>query len=154
MSPSYLTDVGSFLAAAVCGSSEDTNAPVVIVAASTGDNVKVTGESIDLLDKGDSALLVVTGMATLTAAKLATIAAELQESSDNSSWDTAEVVYAAATVASGTGENHFVKATSIALKARKRYIRFNLTPNLTHTSTDVMTYSAALVMSDNVLPAA
>lgn len=152
-SPAYLTAVGEMLNGSVVGSSEAANAPSLITAAGTGDAVKVTGETIDLVNHGDSGLLVVTGMASITATKALTMAAELQESSDGSSWDTAEVVYAATTVASATGENHFAKASAITLKGRKRYIRFNLTPDLTAAGTDTAVYSAAFVTSDHVLPA-
>lgn len=152
-SPSVTRDLGAFLTGAVVGSSEASNVPSVITAAGTGDAAKVTGETIDLVNAGDSGVLCVTGMASLTAAKTLSIAAELQESADGSNWDTAEVVYAATVVASATGENHFAKVTSISLAARKRYIRFNLTPDLSHSGTDTADYSAVFLKADNNLPA-
>lgn len=151
------TDIKSQVNVAVANNSENSGAPSLITAAGTGDATKVTGQSIDLLNKtnGGSGVLVVSGVAALTAAKTLSIAVELQESADNSSWDTAEVVEAATTVASATGNNQFARAYGILLKSRKRYIRFNVTPDLSHTSTDTATFSSVLVIAgDDVLPAA
>jgi len=151
------TDIKSQVLAVVANNSENAGAPSLITAAGTGDATKVTGQSIDLLGKtsGGSGILVVSGVAALTAAKTLSIAVELQESSDNSSWDTAEVVEAATVVASATGNNQFVRSYGILLKSRKRYIRFNVTPDLSHSGTDTATFSSCLVIAgDDVLPAA
>ena len=141
--------VYSWAAGAAADSSGD---PKVVVAAATEDNVKVTGKTIDLgtgLSRPESGVLEVSGIASLDATETLTIAAELQESSDGSAWDTAVALYAATTVATGvTGGStglQWVKETHIKIKPRKQYIRFNITPDLSRGATDAALWSASFV---------
>lgn len=113
------------------------------VAAGTGDNTKVTGATIDRAIAGGSmflsAVVAVLGRAVLTEAKVLTVALEYQESADGSNWDTAVALYSATTIATGgTGGSTElgVKETDLDLSSRKRYVRFNATPNLDASGTD------------------
>ena len=147
------TDLYGHTKSFVAGGNADASGdPKIVTAAATEDNVKVTGETIDLgtgLDRPDSGVLVVSGIASLQATETLTLAAELQESSDGSTWDTAVAIYTATTVATGvTGGSTglgFVKASHVKIKPRKQYIRFNVTPNLSASGTDTATWTAAFV---------
>ena len=130
--------------------SANAGAPSLITAAGTGDATKVTGQTIDR--KSGSAMaqscVLVTGyLAALTAAKTLSLAHELQESDDGSNWDTAEVIEAATVKVTGAGNKRGVDAHTISLNGRKRYIRFNVTPDLSHTSTDTAEFFSTAILS-------
>ena len=142
------TDLEGHIKTFACGGPTNASAPIAITAAGTGDNTAVTGQTINTLtDRGDSMVFIVHGHASLTATKVLTVAAELQESSDGSTWDTAESLYRATTVVSGTGENYGVKETHVKLKGRKQYIRFNFTPDLDAGATDTAVVLGVAVMA-------
>ena len=123
-----------------------------LVAAGTGDATKVTGKTIDRMTPGSagylSAVVAITGQAVLTDAKTISMAIELQESADDSSWDTAEVVQAATVLATSSGgtTEKFCAEHAINLAGRKRYIRFNVTPDLSHSGTDTAEWGATCVL--------
>ena len=152
-----MTNVEALVKCVDANSSADSAAPVLILAGGTGDGVKITGETVDT--QGYSSVAVVTGyLAALADTKTLSFAHELQESSDDSTWDTAEVVEAATVYGTGTtgGTNERGKAEfAIDMKLRKRYIRFNVTPDMSATGTDTATFHTIAVMGGaNVLPAA
>ena len=132
--------------------------PALAVTAQTaGAESKITGETIDLKDCHDLTV-VFDGSATLDAAEGLDLAAlELQESDDGATWDTAEDLvtaggagssYLAYSAAGGTVE--FAAKVKIDLaktKARKRYIRFNPTPDLSASGTDTLTISGVAVLA-------
>lgn len=135
--------------------------PAVAVSTATaggvGDATKITGETIDLKDYHDCTLIL-SGAAVLGAGEnLALDALELQESDDGSTWDTAEDLvtaggagssYLAYSAAGGTVE--FAAKVKIDLaktKARKRYIRFNPTPDLSAGSIDTLTLSGVAILA-------
>ena len=138
------------------GAPTSSSAPLAITAAGTGDATAVTGQTIDTqAQRGDSMVFIVAAHADLTATKVLTVAAELQESSDDSTWDTAEVLWAAATVVSGTGEQYGSKMARVDLIARKRYIRFNYTPDMSAASADTaVLVGVALMAGGKALPVA
>jgi hypothetical protein len=143
------TDLAGNVKVFIVGAPENASAPTVITAAGTGDNTAVTGQTIDTYasgQRGESGVLIIGAHCKLTATKVLTVAAELQESADGSAWDTAEALYAATTVVSGTGQQFDEKETHVKLKGRKRYIRFNFTPNLTAGATDTADIVALFVM--------
>jgi len=144
------TNIGAAILAKVVGASE-------ALAGGTGDATKVTGQSTDRTGYY-SGKLVVAYKAVLAEDKTIAFATELQESSDNSTWDTAEVVVAstvADTGASGGSTEYGVTEASIDLSGRKRYIRFNVTPDLSATATDTVHWGATFVMGGaDELPAA
>lgn len=119
---------------------------VSITAAGSGDNTKVTGATIDTLDF-HSAKVSIAYKTTLGTADTLSFAIELQESDDDSSWDTAEVIQALTVVETGaaTAENG-VREYRVDLQgngqARKRYIRFNITPDLSASGTDTVVAAA------------
>jgi hypothetical protein len=136
-------DLGAHTKSYDANASANSGAPVLITAAGTGDNVKITGVTIDRYTANamaDSCVVQTGWLAALTAAKTLSLAHELQESADGSSWDTAEVIQAATVVGTGAGNIRGVSVHDINLRGRKRYIRFNVTPDLSHTSTDTCTF--------------
>lgn len=147
-----MRDLAGSVKSAVAGSSTASSAPSLITAAGTGDNTKVTGQTIDRLGSSgsmaDSGVLAVAWQAALTNTKTLSFACELAESADGTNYDTAEVVQAATVVytAGSSATFHGVKEYTIDLSGRKRYIRFNLTPDLNASGTDTAVYGAVFVM--------
>lgn len=115
-----------------------------LVAAGTGDNTKVTGQTIDRygasgVQRYNSAVVSMAYHCVLADTKTLSIALEIQESADGSNWDTAEVIYAATVVATAANpalEFTGTKQTGVNLAGRKRYCRFNHTPDLNASGTD------------------
>jgi len=146
-------DAAGHIKSAIVGSSTASSAPSLITAAGTGDNTKVTGETIDRKGSSgslpDSGVLAIGWQTALTNTKTLSFAVELQESSDGSSWDTAEVVQALTVVKTATSSTtyHGVTEYTIGLSSRKRYIRFNITPDLNASGTDTAVYAAVFSMS-------
>jgi hypothetical protein len=143
------TDLTNQVNLTVGGAPTNASAPLLITAAGTGDNTKVTGETVDTYasgQRGESAILAIFAHASLTATKVLTCAAEIQESEDGSSWDTAVSLFTATTVVSGTGEQFGQYEYGIKLKQRKRYIRVNVTPDLTAGATDTAAVLYGIVM--------
>jgi hypothetical protein len=133
------TDIGSSLYPVACGAA-------TAVAAGTGDLTAVTGATIDRLGF-QSCIVTFAYLTTLTAAKTLSIASEYQESADGSSWDTAVALQASTAVKTGA-VTAFVGTTShkLNLAGKKRYIRFNFTPDLSHTSADTVVIAATAVL--------
>lgn len=125
--------------AVIANASANSGAPSLITAGGTGDGVKVNGATIDrLTNRAESLKLAVAGLAALADTKTLSIAVEIQESADASTWDTAVAVEAATVVATGDGGSNetFCREYDIDLSARKQYVRFNVTPDLSATGTD------------------
>lgn len=120
------------------------------IAAGAGDNTKVTGLTIDRLGFRSGSILISYETALAEDATL-TLAIEIQESDDDSSWDTAVVIQAATVVATGgtggTTENGVLQIGD-QWEARKRYIRYNVTPNLSAGATDTATWSGIVILGD------
>jgi len=150
-------NIEGHVVAADANASADSGAPVLILAGGTGDGVKITGVSIDCIGV-KSIALVTSYLAALTDTKTLALAHELQESADNSSWDSAEVIEASTVKGTGTtgGTNERgVCEFAINMHARKRYIRFNVTPELSASATDTATFHTIAVKGGHdVLPAA
>jgi hypothetical protein len=140
-------DVGSRLAARFAGAGR-------AVAAGAGDAAKVTGATIDRLQL-TSAKFVGAFQATLTAAATLAAAVEYQESADGSNWDAAVPLQASTVIATGAGggstENALV-TFDMNLVPRKRYIRFNVTPDLSAGAADICTWAASLVGTGYLAP--
>ncbi len=140
-------DLGSHIVSYDANASANSGAPVLILAAGTGDNVKITGVSIDRYAAGalaDSCTVVTGFLAALTAAKTISLAHEVQYSADNSTWDTAVVLEAATVYGTGVGNKRGKAEFSINLRSQKRYVRINVTPDLSHTSTDTATFHTVM----------
>lgn len=137
------TNLGAFTKSYDGNASANSGAPVLVTAGGTGDGVKVTGQTVDRYASGalaDSAVVQTGYLAALTAAKTLSLAHEIQESDDDSTWDTAVAIEASTVKATGAGNKRGVDVHDLDLRGRKRYFRINVTPTLSHTSTDTCTY--------------
>jgi hypothetical protein len=137
----YHEEFGALHKAAHCGASHAT-------AGGTGDATAVTGASIDRLGYA-SCSLVIDFKAVLAEDATLTYAVEYQESSDNSNWDTAVALQAATTAAtggSGGSTEQGLVQFDLNLRAKKRYIRFNFTPNLSAANTDTAISAAVAIL--------
>lgn len=149
--------IGDLVTADFGGSPLNSTTPIIVTAAGTGDNTAVTGKSVDRL--GYESLTALIGChAKMAATETLSIAAEYQESDDNSSWDTA-VALQASTVAltggSGGTTEFAVLKFDLDLRGKKRYIRINHTPNLSAGSADIAATMVIVVKGGaDVLPAA
>lgn len=155
------TDLGNVVKVAKAGSQADSSGDTIILTAgATEDGVKVTGQTIDR--KGyDSCVFALGYIATLANTKTISFAVEYQTSANGSSWDTAVALQASTVDATGDGvSTSFHGELEIPLKlgsvsTMKRYIRFNVTPDLSNTSTDTAIWSSVCILGGaNVLPAA
>jgi len=134
-------DLGSYVKAAVVGAGQAT-------AGGSGDDTKVTGQTINRQGYL-SGVLVIAFKATLAESKTVSFAVEVQESADGSSWDTAEVLQEATVAATGGAGGSTVYDTveiNENLKGRKKYVRYNITPDLSATDTDTLEWGAAAIL--------
>ena len=147
MGAPHIADIGKYFKAASCNG-------ISIVAAGSGDNVALTGDTIDRLGYG-SASFVISYKTTLGASETLSFAAEYQESSDGSNWDTATSLQGATVAKTGAvTAGHGVVEFDVNLEGKKRYIRFNFTPNLSAGSTDTaVVYGTAILGGADKLPA-
>lgn len=118
-------------------------APELIVAAGAGDNTQIVGNSINRNSYGmpQSMLVVVSSYLNLADTETFSLAVEIQESADGSSWDTAEAIDAATVVktASGAFTDGQTNTYKVYLGDRKQYFRVNVTPNFGASGTDTGT---------------
>ena len=117
-------------------------------AGGTGDNTKVTGATVDRVGYG-SAAVAIAYTATLAATKTLSFAVEVQESDDGSTWGTATALQAAtvqATGQSGGSTETGVLKISDSFETRARYVRYNVTPDLSNTGTDTASVAVTVVL--------
>lgn len=128
--------------------------PTAVTAGGAGDNSAITGQSVDR-DGYQSCVFAISYVTTLGAAETLKFAAEYQESSDNSSWGTATSLQAATTAETGLQTaKHGVVEFNLALAGKKRYIRFNQTPDLSRANTDTAVVAGTVTLGGAVtLPA-
>ena len=120
-------------------------ANTALTAGGSGDNTKVTGASIDVTGF-DSAKLSVGYSATLSASQTLSLAIEMQESADGSNWDTAVVLQTLAVVATATGTG--TATINVPISTAKKYVRVNVTPDLSNANTDTATINGQLVLAN------
>lgn len=126
-----------------------------LTAGGGGDNAKITGLTIDRLQSGKldpakSVKLCVNTRAVLAQAATLSLAVEVQQSADGSTWDTAVVVEAAtvkSTGGTGGSTESVVAEYGLNLLGFKRYLRFNVTPDLSAGATDTATVNAVAVLA-------
>lgn len=109
-----------------------------VVAGGGADGVKVTGETIDR-QKYQSLSLMIGAVATLAQGETLSITVEEQQSDDGSTWDTATAVVTLTdflTGDTGGSTESGVSQQGIDLQGKKRYVRYNVTPDLSNTATD------------------
>jgi len=148
------TDLGGFAAAKYGAASVNSGAPSLITAAGTGDATKVTGATVDRKSAtdgslADSALVATLFLAALADTETIAFAHEVQYSDDNSNWDDAVELEASdvkATSSGGTNETGIVEF-SINLRSQKRYMRVNVTPNLSASGTDTALFATIVALS-------
>lgn len=106
-----------------------------IVAAGTGDNTEVIGQTINR-QGFQSGALQIPFKAVLAGAQTLSVLVKRQQSADGSAWDTAETVVENAVVATGAGTVRGVVELDQDLTALKQYVRYNVTPDLSAGATD------------------
>lgn len=146
-------NVGRTLEVFNCGASHAT-------AAGTGDNTAVTGATINRMvagtegDQLNSGKLILSYKTTLTDTKTLSYAIAYQESADGSSWDTAVALQASTVALTGASSTDALGTVeyNVNLHDKKQYIRFNFTPDLSHSGTDVAISSLVFVAGGGPLP--
>lgn len=149
MSVGVMQNIAAYVKAVIAAVSQTAAGAVSIVTAgATEDGQKVTGSSIDCLGF-DSAAFVLAARATLAASETLSIAVEIQESSDNSTWDTAVALQASTALLTDSGSGSTIEdelEIAVDLSGRKRYVRFNVTPTMSAGSTDTANWSALAIL--------
>lgn len=123
------------------------------VAAGTGDNTEASGPYADRLIAGkghaQSAKLIISYSATLAADKTLSITASIQDNAANSGNGTdfgaALAKTVVATGASGGSTETGTIELDFDISSAERYVRAQITPDLSATATDTATISAAWV---------
>jgi type IV secretory pathway TrbL component len=148
MANPHISNIGALIKTVACGAAR-------VTAAGAGDNTAVTGATIDRRGYG-SAKVTVAYKTTLASAETLQFAIEYQESDDNSSWGTATALQAATTAKTGVATNAVGEVShDLNLGGKKRYIRFNYTPNLSAGSTDTADTACVCTLGGaRTLPAA
>lgn len=151
MSKFPLNDVGDFLTGHDGCASANSGAPSLITAGGALDNVKVTGQAVDRKSGSAisySAFIQTAYLAALSDTKSLTLAHEYQDSADNSTWNTAVVIEAATTKATSDGgtNERGVDVHKLSLLALDRYVRVNVTPDLTATGTDTCLFFTVITL--------
>jgi hypothetical protein len=128
-------------------------------AAGTGDATEVNGITIDLqsyVQRYQSIEFLIACQATLAADKTLTVVGNLQDSADGSSWsDTlASATLLTLTGGSGGSTERGVARMGYDLTKCRRYVRCQVTPDLSATGTDtsVMQGLAVLAGADEIPP--
>jgi hypothetical protein len=134
-------DVGSFLKPFIA------SGDAAVAADGTHDNVEMTGESILLNGDYSSGKLVIGWKAAIATAATLKFAVQHQDSTDGSSWDTAVIDVAATIVKTAAAGAVFngVQEYDYKLTASKKYIRFNITADLSAGSVDTVQWEATLI---------
>lgn len=148
MGAPHISNSGAFIKAVPCGGAR-------VTAAGAGDATKVTGETIDREAYG-SAKLSIAYKTTLGASATLTFAVERQESANGTDWDAAVVIQDAAIAKTGAVTG-FVGSVSFDMDfaGYKRYVRFNVTPDLSAGSADTADFQTVAILGGaRALPAA
>lgn len=155
MAANRATDIGALTKTLYCSSSNNAGAPSLITANAGLDNLKVDGDGIDKTGYLSGVVQVV-GLAALADAETVTLTVEREESDDDSVWVNPTEVQAATVVATssgGTNEN-FVLEVDQNLKPLKKFVRYNVTLDLSAGATDTAIFDCALLMGGaDVAPA-
>jgi len=139
----FLNNIGAYL------DPEAACAKHLIEAGTGTDNSKKTGATIDRQGYYSLTLAII-WIANLAASKTISFAIEYQESADGSDWETAVAIQASTVAGTGvsggsTGLTGLVE-TDINLNARMRYIKFNITCDLSNTGTDTAAFTSAAIL--------
>lgn len=137
--PASATNFGAYLSCVSIGAG-------ALTAAGTGDATEVTGQTINR-DGYDSGVVCIAWKATLADTKTISFAVTVQESADGTTWDTAVAIQAATIAKTATSATTFYGVVEINenLAPRKLYVRYNITPDLNASGTDVATWGAMFI---------
>ena len=135
---------------------------LAVTAAGSGDASEVTGGSIDRLGLGSvyqSATLYVTSTGTLQSGETMTIAANFQDSADDSTFADHGTVLAATTVHNAAGGALTASVgqakLDVDLSAARRYVLVQVTADMSATGTDTANIQGVIVFGGaEELPAA
>lgn len=112
--------------------------PALIVAAGAGDNTLIVGSVIDT-QGFESGVLLVPARAALDASETLSIAVQIEESADGSTFEAPEVLQASAALITAVGAGNYTDVLKLDLNElgnRKRYVRLGVTPDLSRAATD------------------
>lgn len=140
----FITDIERLNVKAVTTNNDAT-------AASTGDNTKVTGDSI-IKTGYDACLLAIVGTLTVADTETLSYAVEIQDSADGSTWNTATSLKSATVVHTSDGgdtDQSFTVPLEVDVSDYDKYIRFNITPDLSASSTDTCNWNAVAVLANS-----
>jgi hypothetical protein len=154
MSLHPVTSIAEHVSCKDACSSANSGAPSLITAAGTGDNVKVTGQTIDRFDAtsgglAHSCVVSTAYLAALDATETLSLAHEYQTSANGSTWDTAVAIQTATVKATGGTGGSNERGTdehTLSLVGLKRYVRFNVTPDLSRAGTDTATFHTQCIL--------
>ena len=151
MGAPHISDIQAYIKEVTCGFS----GTITANNSGSGDNVAITGASIDRLGYG-SAVFCIAYKTTLAASETLAFAVEYQESADGSNWDTATAIQASTVAATGALTGGLGRVTfPLNLEGKKRYIRFNFTPNLSASGTDTANVAGVAILGgSDALPVA
>lgn len=115
-----------------------------VTAGTTYDNVLVTSSAVDRLGF-DSAQVTVLAKTTLTTAKALNCTVSILDSADNDTYSSAVTLYSGAVASGLTTGDLTAYEINVNLAGYERYVKFELTPDLTNSGTD--TGQIALVVN-------
>lgn len=151
--PFPLQDVGDFVTGEDGNASASSGAPSLITAAGGLDALKVTGATVDRrasagIGIAHSAFICTGFLAALDTAETLSLAHEYQDSADDSTWNTAVVIEASTVkaTAASAGNERGVDEHKLALTALLRYVRINVTPDLSRGGTDTALFFTVVVL--------
>lgn len=127
-------------------------ASAVIVAAATGDDTEIVGDTIDLTlldERPSSVLFVVPVRATLADGKTCIVTGLIEKSADGTNWETLVASATLLTLLGATGgstEKGVARIGSDLINSDCRYIRYKATPDLNATGTDTMQVGGAVAI--------
>ena len=120
-------------------------------AGGSGDNTKVTGDTLEKTGY-DSCLLAILGTMTIADGESLSYAVEIQDSADNSTWNTATVLKASTAVKAFNGssatDQSFTVPLNVDISQYDKYIRFNITPDLSASGTDTCNWGALATLGN------
>jgi hypothetical protein len=123
-----------------------------VTAGGSGDNTEITGISIDRFYGsndiyGDVTLLIALDDLNLAASETLSLTITIQDSANNSDWNTAESVLAKTAVYTGEiVSGYYVYKIGVNLTMYDRYVRLNVTPDMSAADTDTVTINGIAVM--------
>lgn len=115
-------------------------------AGSTGDNTKVTGNEMELLGKYQSAKIVIAYKTTLGSSETLSYTVAKIDSNTSGAEADSTAVLAKTVVETGTDTGtEGVYEIDVDLSSWKKYAKLEITPDLSASGTDTVTWSAVLV---------